>query len=144
MKSMTTINWTYSMPRRSMTAFAIPTQRHPLSHMLLRFPTPSAWGPGKWGAFALALLVPGSFVVLPVLWLVGELKGAAMNNREAPCIAVPRSKSESVAQRLRRWWRSQDPSERYLAEASSHADLERRMRVLERGSDGPAFVTFNH
>lgn len=75
-----------------------------------------ACGPGKRCAFALFLLVPGSFVVLPVLWLVGELKG----------------------------WRSHDPSERYLAGATTHAELERRMRVLERPSGGPPFVTFNH
>jgi hypothetical protein len=73
----------------------------------------SVWGPGKWAAFACALLVPGSFLVLLVLWLVAELKGG-------------------------------DPSERYLAEATSLAELERRMRVLERGRGEPAFVTFNH
>jgi hypothetical protein len=112
--------------------------------MLIRFPVPSVWSPGKWGAFALVLLVPGSFVVLPVLWLVGELKGSAVNNRESSCGAAPRAGSESVVQRLRRWWQFSDPSERYLAEATSHAELERRMRVLERASGGPAFVTFNH
>ena len=112
--------------------------------MLLRLPVPSAWGPGKWGAFALALLIPGSFVVLPVLWLVGELKGSAMKKSDSPCSATFRVEAVSVGQRMRRWWRSRDPSERYLAGATSHADLERRMRVVERGSGGPAFVTFNH
>ena len=112
--------------------------------MLLRFTAPSAWGPGKWVAFALALLVPGSFVVLPVLWLVGELKGSTMNTCESSCGTGFRARPESVVQRLRRWWRSQDTSERYLAEATSHAELERRIRVLERSSGGPAFVTFNH
>src|SRR5688572_3151592 len=98
----------------------------------------SVWGPGKWGAFALALLVPGSFIVLPLLWLVGELKGSTMNTRDSSRDAGPRAGLEGVVQRLRRWWRFQDPSERYLAGATSHAELERRMRVLERGSGGPA------
>lgn len=144
MKSMMTINWTYPVSQRSMVALQPERAVHRLSRMLFRFTAPSAWGPGKWGAFALALVIPGSFFVLPVLWLVGELKGAAMNNRESSCGAAPRARPESIVQRLRRWWRSQDPSERYLAEACSHAELERRMRVLERGSGGPAFVTFNH
>jgi Protein of unknown function (DUF3563) len=45
---------------------------------------------------------------------------------------------------LRRWWRLDDPAEQYLAAATDLADLERRIRVLERASDGPVFVTFNH
>jgi hypothetical protein len=49
-----------------------------------------------------------------------------------------------LSERLRRWLQSQDAAERYLAEATDHADLERRQRVLERASGGPAFVTFNH
>jgi hypothetical protein len=112
--------------------------------MLFRLHAPFVPGPRKWAAVALVLLVPGSFVVLPVLWLVGELKGSVMNHRESSCGAAARARSESIAQRLRRWWRSQDPSERYLAEATSHAELERRMRVLDRSSGGPVFVTFNH
>ena len=117
-------------------------RRNIANHMLRSPLAPLVWSPGKWGALALALLVPGSFVVLPVLWLVGELKESAM--RESSCGATPRAGSESVVQRPRRWWQSQDAAERYLAEATSHAELERRMRVLERGSRGPAFVTFNH
>jgi len=34
--------------------------------------------------------------------------------------------------------------ERYLGAALDLADLERRMRVLERGRGKPIFVTFNH
>jgi len=77
----------------------------------------SVSSPGKWGVFIVTVLVPGSFVVLAMVLLGGE---------------------------LRRWWRSGDPAERYLAEATTHAELERRMRILERASGGPAFVTFNH
>jgi hypothetical protein len=36
------------------------------------------------------------------------------------------------------------PAEQYLADATDLPDLERRMRVLERTSGGPAFLTFNH
>lgn len=49
-----------------------------------------------------------------------------------------------IALRLQHGWRAQDPAERYLAAASDHADLERRMRGLERMDCGPSFVTFNH
>jgi hypothetical protein len=49
-----------------------------------------------------------------------------------------------IVQWLRRWLRVQGPDERYLAAASDLADLERRMRVLERANRGPFFVTFNH
>jgi hypothetical protein len=44
-----------------------------------------------------------------------------------------------------RWWRRpQDRDELFLAAATDLADLERRMRLLERRSAGPPFVTFNH
>jgi hypothetical protein len=32
----------------------------------------------------------------------------------------------------------------YLAAAIDHADLERRLRAIERGARRPHFVTFNH
>ena len=67
---MTTINWTYFMPQRSIAAL------RPGRGLSLQ-------GAGKWGAIALALLVPGSFVVLPVWWLVGRMKGPAMNQRNS-------------------------------------------------------------
>ncbi len=38
--------------------------------MFRRLKPPSPPELRKWGACALVLLVPGSFVVLPVLWLV--------------------------------------------------------------------------
>ena len=47
-------------------------------------------------------------------------------------------------ERLRRWWHPPDRDEQYLAAATDPADLERRLRVLERASAGPQFVTFNH
>lgn len=40
--------------------------------------------------------------------------------------------------------RGRSAEERYLAKATDLADLERRMRVLERASAGPIFVTYNH
>ena len=37
-----------------------------------------------------------------------------------------------------------DAAERYLAAATDHADLERRVRILDRTNCTPVFVTFNH
>lgn len=51
---------------------------------------------------------------------------------------------DGIGERLRRWWRLEDPAEQYLTAATDLADLERRIRVLERASGGPVFVTFNH
>ena len=51
---------------------------------------------------------------------------------------------DGIRERLRRWWRLEDPGEQYLTAATDLADLERRIRVLERASGGPVFVTFNH
>ena len=67
-----------------------------------------------------------------------------MNQRKSCESPALRARSGSLLQGRRRWWRSQDPSERYLAESTDHADLERRMRILEHASVGPPFVTFNH
>ena len=49
-----------------------------------------------------------------------------------------------LLERLRDWLRPLDRNEQYLAAAADPADLERRQRVLERGTSGPPFVTFNH
>ena len=49
-----------------------------------------------------------------------------------------------MMQLLLRWWQPVDRDEQYLAAATDPADLERRLRVLERSSGGPQFVTFNH
>jgi len=47
---------------------------------------------------------------------------------------------------LRLWHalRCPDSEQQYLAAATDLADLERRMRILERAAAGPLFVTFNH
>lgn len=67
-----------------------------------------------------------------------------MNDHESQRHAAGEATAGSVVRRLRRWWRSRGADEQYLAEAADLADLERRLRVLERVSRGPAFVTFNH
>jgi|RhiMetStandDraft_4_1073278.scaffolds.fasta_scaffold2101158_2 hypothetical protein len=46
--------------------------------------------------------------------------------------------------RFLRWLRARNGDESYLAAATDLADLERRIRIAERTSQGPAFVTFNH
>ena len=56
----------------------------------------------------------------------------------------PKQNQTGAVQRLRRWLRFEDPARQYLADATDLADLERRMRALERASGGPAIVTFNH
>jgi hypothetical protein len=55
-----------------------------------------------------------------------------------------RKETNILPESLRRWWRPLDRDEEYLAGATDPADLERRLGVLERGSGGPQFVTFNH
>jgi hypothetical protein len=67
-----------------------------------------------------------------------------MNDRESLCRVSPKADPNSFVQRARRWWRLEDADEQYLAAATDLADLERRMRVVERGRSGPVFVTFNH
>ena len=58
--------------------------------------------------------------------------------------ALDRVESKAFLQRLRRWMRRAAPEERYLAAANDHADLERRMRAIERSNHEPALITFNH
>jgi hypothetical protein len=55
-----------------------------------------------------------------------------------------RKQSHVFLELLRRWWRPLDRDEQYLAAATDPADLERRLRELERRSGGPQFMTFNH
>lgn len=123
--------------------------------MFRSLPPLSARELGKWCGYALVLLLPGSFVVLPVLWLVRldgvrartrfrPKGGLTLKHRELFRSASPYAEPSGIVQRLRSWWRPRNTEERYLADATDLADLERRMRVLERGRGGPAFVTFNH
>ena len=42
------------------------------------------------------------------------------------------------------WLQGDDPDEQYLAAATDVADLEHRMRLLERASGGSVFPTFKH
>jgi hypothetical protein len=48
--------------------------------------------------------------------------------------------SNNIIMRLRNWWQSAGSDEQYLAAASDPAEVERRMRALERASIGPAVV----
>ena len=67
-----------------------------------------------------------------------------MTDRASFAPASAASAPQGFLPRLRRWWRLQSAAERYLAAATDTADLEHRARALDRGSAGPAFVTFNH
>jgi hypothetical protein len=60
------------------------------------------------------------------------------------CLLMEDREPSTFAERLRRWLRPLDRDEQYLAAATDPADLERRLRVIERGAGGPQFVTFNH
>ena len=65
---------------------------------------------------------------------------SGQSTRKAECVI----RARGFVRQFVRWWRAQDASERYLACATDHADLERRIRDLERMNSGPTFVTFNH
>jgi Protein of unknown function (DUF3563) len=67
-----------------------------------------------------------------------------MTDRQLLCSTSTKAEPGTIVQRIRRWWRSGDRAEQYLAAATDLADLERRMRELERASGGPVIVTFNH
>jgi Protein of unknown function (DUF3563) len=67
-----------------------------------------------------------------------------MKDHESFCNTTFEAAPRSFAQRFRHWWKSRDGGEQYLAAATDLADLEHRMRVLERSGGGPAIVTFNH
>ncbi len=67
-----------------------------------------------------------------------------MNDYEFTDSPPSRVGNVTALRRLLNWWRNHDSHERYLADATDHADLERRQRELERTSTGPAFETFNH
>ena len=65
-----------------------------------------------------------------------------MRVRGSVLSAGPRDGLKRFAYRLRRWWRSQDAEEQYLATATNLAELERRLRALERANGGPAFAPY--
>ena len=67
-----------------------------------------------------------------------------MNRDEQFVGTSPEMRPDSFGKRVRRWWQADDTAEEYLAAATDLADLERRLRILERASGGPVFVTFNH
>ena len=60
------------------------------------------------------------------------------------CLLMEDREPSTFAERLWRWLRPLDRDEQYLAAATDPADLERRLRVIERGGGGAQFVTFNH
>ncbi|HEY3180044.1 MAG TPA: DUF3563 family protein [Casimicrobiaceae bacterium] len=51
------------------------------------------------------------------------------------------SKRHRLIEQLWIWLQGDDPDDQYLAAATDVADLERRMRLLERASGGPVFPT---
>jgi hypothetical protein len=53
-------------------------------------------------------------------------------------------KADGIFERLWRWFWSDDAEHQYVCAATDLADVERRLRVLQRASVGPPFVTFNH
>ena len=67
-----------------------------------------------------------------------------MTDREFLGNVPPTSGPGGIVEQLLGWWRGTDPDQEYLAAATDLADLERRMRLLDRGNGGPVFETFNH
>ena len=55
-----------------------------------------------------------------------------------------RAERYGLFERLRRWWHVPDRQGQFLAAATDLADLERRMRMLDRSGSGAIFETFNH
>jgi hypothetical protein len=71
-------------------------------------------------------------------------RASTMNERELASGAATAAPVNRMIQRFRRWLRRRCTNDQYLADATDLADLERRMRLLERSSVGPMFQTFNH
>jgi hypothetical protein len=67
-----------------------------------------------------------------------------MNDRKSTGNTSIEAEAHSLVRRFLRRWRPRTMAEQYLSDATDLADLERRMRVLERASNAPMFVTFNH
>lgn len=55
----------------------------------------------------------------------------------------PESLRSRLMESLRSWLSSRDADEEFVAAATDLADLERRLREVERRSGG-LFITFNH
>lgn len=66
-----------------------------------------------------------------------------MNEREGSLGTAPETAGNRIMQRLVRWLRIRGTNDEYLADASDLAELERRMRILERTSVGPMFRPFD-
>jgi hypothetical protein len=62
-----------------------------------------------------------------------------MNEPESFSTGSRESEIDSFVDRLRGWWRLRTSEEHYLATATDVAELERRMRELERAKGGPVF-----
>ena len=67
-----------------------------------------------------------------------------MNDRQLLANAPRTCAAGGIVAQLRGWWTGKDPDQEYLAASTDLADLERRMRLLDRGNGGPVFETFNH
>lgn len=67
-----------------------------------------------------------------------------MNDRQLIANASRECVAGGVVAQLREWWMGKDTDQEYLAASTDLADLERRMRLLDRGNGGPVFETFNH
>jgi hypothetical protein len=67
-----------------------------------------------------------------------------MKHRESLANTARASESGGIVAQLRTWWTGKGADDEYLAGATDLADLERRMRSLDRGNGGPVFETFNH
>ena len=67
-----------------------------------------------------------------------------MNEHGLDSNASSQSNVQRIVGKLWDWLEDPSPHEQYLASATDHADLERRMRLLERMGGESMFVTFNH
>jgi hypothetical protein len=90
-------------------------------------------------AEAVTALTAAAANVLWRQWL--KLKDRRSAGRRVSTVAEANNR---YVQRFLRWRRPRSAQEQYLSAATDLADLERRIRVVERASEGPLFVTFNH
>lgn len=79
--------------------------------------------------------------------LMARVMARAQRDRAEAVSALTVAAGKALRARWRKlvgWWQALSSEEQYLAAPADLADLERRIRVLERARSGPAFVTFNH